>query len=248
MERVQEMHDSRFPEMPLEAYVAKIRMVRDEDAINRWKEESRRQVLYKLKDTPEGESAAMTRAEAEAHLQANVIPSSVHAGRRMLVPMEAALRIRDPALAATVRNAWRRERRFPGTLCSALAAAFRHKHLHMFRTDAGATCVSYARPTPLDAEHAVGAVHEILSAVGEMGPVARGRLIESLCSGTDGVAERRDEILSVLSWLIEKGHIIEFVDGMLLLPGVSPESGGRAVRAKTGGSRGQPSKKRGKAR
>ncbi|MBN1557907.1 MAG: hypothetical protein JW951_07155, partial [Lentisphaerae bacterium] len=129
-----------------------------------------------------------------------------------------ARRIADPALRRAVSEAWARETRFPLSLSLALRAAFRHKRLYLFKAGSGQTFVTATRPAPLDTAHVVAHLREVLGSLGEHPGSTRKQLVERLRPGADpGSAEGR-EVLAPLSWLIEKGHIIEFFDGSLSVP------------------------------
>jgi len=217
-EKLQEIHRARYGGMPLEEYRSHIEMVRDPEAVEQWKEESRRQVRYKLKTSTDGDGEMMTWTAAESHMQEKVLPSLVCDGYRVVLPMDIARQMEDAKLRDTIRHAWRRESHSPRSLPFALRGAFKHMHLHVFKAGHGNVFVCAVPPSALDPAHAVASIGEVLTHLQAHPGCTRREMVEALRPGAEPESDQVAELLQPLSWLIEKGHIIEFFNGTLSVP------------------------------
>jgi hypothetical protein len=217
-EKLQEVHRARFGGMPLEEYRSHVEMVREQEAVDRWKEESRKQVRYRLKESTDGESEMMTWTAVEAHMQEIVVPSLVFEGHRAVLPMETARDMEDPKLREAIRHAWRRESHSPRSLPFALRGAFKHMHLHVFKVGQGNIFVCSVPPIALDPSHAVATIGEVLKHLQAHPGCTRRDMVDVLRPGAGPDSDEVAELLQPLSWLIEKGHIIEFFNGTLSVP------------------------------
>ncbi len=218
-ERVREVQASRYPGMSLEDYRARIVMSHDAEDIERWKQESATQTVYRLKRDG-AEAAAMTWGEAEAHLRAHCMGTAVARTKRAVVPEAVARKITDRGLRAVARNEWQHEQTFPLQLSFALRAAFRHKHMFMFKAGPGKgiNFVTAVQPTPLDPAHAIESIRDVLTYLQAHPGCTREQLVESLRPGVDINSEEGKALLAPLYWLIDRGHIIEFFNGTLSVP------------------------------
>jgi hypothetical protein len=216
---LRELHEQLDPGMPLDAFEAGLEMDHSTEAIEQWKAESRRQVVYYLRDAAgDSEPTPFTRAEAETHMRRHVAPKAVQHAGHIVMPASVARTIPDPSLMAAIRQAWDKEGRFPFTLSLALRGAFRHRHLHLFKAGPKAIFVTAVQPDPLDPEHTVDHIREILVFLADHPGCTREALVDGLRPGTEPDAEQRAALLAPLRWLIEKGHIIEFFNGTLSVP------------------------------
>jgi len=216
-ERVQEVHRARFPNMPFEEYQRHIETVRDEALIEQWKTELTSRTLYCRRDGTEDEEP-VSRAEAEDRVRREDVPTLIHAAHHATMPASVAQRIKEPDIADSLRLSLRRERTFPLSLSLALRAAFRHKGLHVFKTGRGVYFAAARRPAPLDPEHAVEPIREVLLLLTKHPGCSRKDVLEALRPGVDAKSEEAADLLAPLTWLVDKGHIIEFHDGTLAVP------------------------------
>jgi hypothetical protein len=217
-EKIHEIHYTRYPDMPLEEYKSRIQMIHDPALIEQWKEESRKQTLYRRKKAGEAPGTPMKLIEAEAIVTKEIAPTTVQETRRVTLPATVAREIEDRSLMVAVREAWQKENRFPLTLTIALRGAFRHRHLHVFKAGKGIDFVSSVQPVPLDADHTVEPIRQVLNYLRELPGCTRKDLIEALLPGKAADAPEIKTVLTPLAWLIERGHIIEFFNGTLSVP------------------------------
>jgi hypothetical protein len=216
--RLQEVYNSRFSGMPFDRFKQKIETVRDEELIAKWKEESSRKTVYRLKDAPEGEVKDFTLAQAEEYVRTRIADAEIEEVSRAVLPSALARKIKDYNLIRTVREAWERESRFPISVSFALRAAFRHLHLQTFKAGKNINFITSVKPDPIKPEKAVERIRLVLEYLADHPGSTREQLVEGLRPGAAKDSPEAHEILNPLRWLIEKGHIIEFFNGTLAVP------------------------------
>lgn len=215
--KLQELHKSRFANMPIEDYKRRIEMRREPELIEQWKEENRKQTFFKLKNAGENPEK-MKRQAAEAYLIKNVVPDLIVETRKASIPLKVARLIDDQRLKTVIRIAWNRESRFPISVVLALRGAFRHRGLQVFKGARNVDYVSAVRPAPLDPQHVVESIREVLVFLQQHPGSDRKKLLEALRPGVAPDSPEASGVLSQVTWLVEKGHIIEFFNGTLSLP------------------------------
>jgi len=224
-DRVQALYEQHGGGMTLETYRGRIETMREPEAVEAWKEQQRRRTVYRRKPA-EGQEPGpeMTRAESVRWFRTSVAPTLMHEVRRTIIPATVALKLDDGPLADLVHRVWERERRFPLMISFALRAAFRHMHLHVFKAGQGIHFVSPCTPTPLNPEHVVDTIREVLLHLHEHPGLTRKELIEALRPGVAAGSPEAHAVISPLGWLVERGHIIEFFNGTLSVP-LGPRAG-----------------------
>jgi hypothetical protein len=122
-----------------------------------------------------------------------------------------ALKSTDLPYLFAVRDAIAKERRFPASLFFALRGAFHHRKLVFFRANdpRGQEFVSASNPAPLDIEHAIP----------ELGAVVKFVEEHPLCT----VADLPPKMKGHLGWLVEKGHVVQYFNGLLAMPEAHPK-------------------------
>ncbi|MCC7300404.1 MAG: hypothetical protein IT583_04945, partial [Verrucomicrobia bacterium] len=152
--RLQEIHNERFQGMPFDRFKQKVETVRDEELIAKWKEESSKKTVYRLKDAPEGEVKDFTLAQAEEYVRTQIADAEIEEVSRAVMPSALARKIKDYNLIRMVREEWERESRFPMSVSFALRAAFRHLHLQTFKAGKNINFVTSVKPDPIKPEKA----------------------------------------------------------------------------------------------
>ena len=211
------------------AYRARLVTVRDQESVEAWRKGATKKTFYRLKaavadaakaadaaagePTAEGEPAAepapapaFERDQAEAAFRRDIMPQLKSQSKSSDMQLDQALKSTDLPYLFAVRDAIARERRFPASLFFALRGAFHHRKLSFFRANEprGQEFVCAAKPTPLDTEHAIPELVAVVKYVEE----------HPLCS----VGELPPEMKGHLGWLVEKGHIVQYFNGLLALP------------------------------
>lgn len=217
-DRIEQLHRERFAHMDLDQYRKKIEVVRDPEVIEQWKQSATRRIVYRIKK--DGENAEeLTSSQAEALLRTQMADKEIDQVKRAVIPATVARQLPSSPLLRLIRITWARESKFPLSLSLALRPAFRHMNLHLFKAGKNITFVTAIEPSPLDPARAIESVQMILTYLGENPGSGRKKMVDAL------TAEKNDELLSAellkqLTWLIDRGHVIEFFDGTLAVPAV----------------------------
>lgn len=228
-DKVAEIHHTRYPDMPLEAYRKRIETLHDAAAIDQWKEEMRKHVIYRF---GEGEKAVSFNrfSEAEAYFRDHGLAETVKESRNVVIPGTVAHGMEQGPLRRVIEEAWQRESRFPLRLSVILRLAFRHLGLHTFKAAGGHTFVTSVAPSAIDPAHAVEVIREILDCVSSkpgcttaemvaaLNPAAPSEPVPEGASVAPVVPSKEAELKRQLQWLVQKGHVIEFSDGRLAVP------------------------------
>ena len=217
--RIREMIRTRFPNMDEASYRARIEMVRDADVIEQWRTSATKKTVYKKKGDPE--APAVEREAAELEFRSMIAPSLLTAPKSVDMTADVALKTSSKPLLFACRDALQREKRFPASLFYALRGAFHHRKLSFFRANdpRGPEFVSAAPPTKLDTSHAIAELTAIANFV-EANPCApQGALVAAL-AGDDKT--KAAEVRAHLTWLIEKGYVVAYANGVLTAPAEHP--------------------------
>jgi hypothetical protein len=213
-EKLMELHQSRFAHLSLDELKSNIEVVKDEELVEQWREESRKQTLYRLKAEPEADAVDLRRAEVAFAKEVPGLYESVH---RAIVPSKVAQQLEDRNIVHAIRQVWSKESRFPLSMSFAMRAAFRHMHLYLFKAGR-VNFVTHIKPHPVRPEDTVENIAEVLMFLKEHPGSTRQHLLEVLHPSLDSKSKEAQDALQPLSWLIERGHIIEFFNGTLSVP------------------------------
>lgn len=217
-ERVAEIQRIHFPHLSLDEYRNSIEMVRDPAVIERWKEECRTQVRYRSRETPDA-GATLTLAQAETLFNEKFAGGYVNAGSKVILPASLVDKLTDEPLRRAIIAARTREDRFPFSMLLAVRPAFRRMRLHLFKVGKDETYVTAIPPKPLDAQHAIPSIKDMIDLLANHPGWPRQKLIEKLYPGKTADDPDVVEKLAPLAWLVEKGHVIEFFNGTYAIPG-----------------------------
>ncbi len=216
-ERVLEVHKTRFPNMALEEYRKHIVNRKEPELLEQWKISVSRQVRYSTIEPAPPESFAR-RADVDDHFMRHHVRGVIREGRRFIVPGPVMLESSVTQLVGAVNEGWRRERRFSARMGMALQPAFRHLGLHVFKAADKIPFVTALRPHYIAPGQTADAMRAILEQL-ENGPCnSRLELISSILPTAPPDSPQAAEIISRLCWLVERGHVIEFFDGRLVVP------------------------------
>lgn len=220
-ERVLELHRDRYSHMPVTEYRAQVEMVRDPALVEQWKDQARKQTVYRpLGAAPE--TPGLKRSEAEAKFWADHGAAMVTTTNRALLSAKLAQEISEESLRTLIHDAWLRENRSPFRMALALRPAFRRMRLHLFKAGGNETYVTAIPPHPIDPSRAVAQIAAVLTLLEQHPGCTRPQLVDLLCPGQAPDSPAVSEALAPLRWLVEKGHVIEFFNGTLSLPARHP--------------------------
>ena len=229
-DKVAEIHHTRYPDMPIEAYRKRIETIHDVALIEQWKEEMRKVVVYRF---GQGEKAVTFNrfAEAESYFREHGLAETIKEARSVVVPGTIAHAMEQGGLRRVIEDAWQRESRFPLKLSVILRLAFRHLGLHTFKAAGGHTFVTSVAPNAIDPEHTVDVIRVILDFISSKPGCTPLELVAALTQAPEqtpvegGVPvpvvvapPKESDLKRQLQWLVEKGHVIEFSDGRMAVP------------------------------
>jgi hypothetical protein len=217
-ERLLDVHRTHFPQLSFDQYRNSIEMNREPAVIEQWKESCKTQIRYRPKDTPDAE-ATLTVTQAESVFLEKYAAALIQTGSKVILPAIAVAKIEDERLRQVLNAAWSREDRFPLSLMLALRPAFRRMRLHLFKAGKDETFVTAIPPKPLDAEHAIPSIKDMVSLISAHPGWSRKQLVEKMFPGKSPDDPEVTEKMNPLIWLVDKGHIIEFFNGTYAVPG-----------------------------
>ncbi len=255
-EKIQEVHRQRFPEMPMEVYRRHIVNETDPALLEQWKQEVARQTLYRTRREPEPKTFNRL-AEAEDFFRSAYIPQLVREGQRFIIPGAVVQEMEDQALQRAIRQIWLRENRSPLRITLAVRPAFKQLGLHLFRGPDKTIYITSIAPRPLGDTQTTPEISFILQYVAEHPNCTAAELAETWLQAGNAAPEASPPPASApddchadaappsaialpLHWLTDKGHIVEFFNGKLIVPGAEDQARGTPADPAGQSGRGQP--------
>jgi hypothetical protein len=212
--------------MAFDVYKARIRMVREEETIQKWRDEQSSQDVYFPLDTPEGAEPVPLKSLSEVakHFQKNYASLAiVNPGDHFTVPGSAP--VNDSA--APVIEFTRRELdnliRFPLPLANILGQKLAAGGLQIFKAHENITYVSVARPKLLDRQanpvsESLAAILDYLEANAGKPRAEQWKALLELPTLPSDPALRESALLRDFHWLLLQGHVIDFASKGLEIP------------------------------
>ena len=103
--------------------------------------------------------------------------------------MEVGLASEDPALRAVLRYEWDAERRLKSRPAFRIAGRVQAQKLHVFKVGRTVEFVTAVRPSPLDPEHVVDSIREVLLHLRAHPGCTREQLVATLRTGAEPGSE-----------------------------------------------------------
>ncbi len=228
---LRKLHASRFRQMPFDAFTSRVKIVREEELVAKWKEQQCvREEFIPLDSTEENPKSLPSLAEAERHFRATYLPACI-------IKIESKCRVSGTAAAVLsaepVRNFIREEyekiSRFPLPLAHSLGQSLSSQGLQIFKAHENITYVSVARPHYLDrvANPISANLAELLNFVESNEKLSRHDqwkgLLEMRGAPSDGSDPERlkaaeSSVAADLTWLLHEGFVVDFAGKGLELP------------------------------
>ena len=175
---------------------------------------------------PAADEPLLERGAAEEIVRSQIVPKRMLTRKRFVCSVEQAEAIRDPQIAPVFRVVWRREQTTPMTLFHAVRGALRSRKFHLFRAGnaSGMEFVLAKVPTPLDITHAVPELVQVMDYVTKHECCTRAELFAALGIPMEGTrTAEQDRLFQQFAWIVERGHLIEYHNGVLALPAEFPK-------------------------
>jgi hypothetical protein len=216
--------------MPFEKFKSRIRIRKEEEAVQAWLEQAKWKTQYVTKKC-ESEVTFEKREEVDKHFRESHLADVVEEMDSLTVSGESARTMSDPKmLAEFIKDQWHRQKHFPMQLSTHLSKIFSGMGLQFFKKDKKVTHVSVARPNFLDVElePVSEGVKRITQFIDSVSNCTRRQILEQL-GGLEPVGqsdeeeppampvqtEEQKQIISDLHWLIHQGHVLEFSNGII---------------------------------
>lgn len=165
-------------------------------------------------------------AEVEGDFRERHLAGVMRSRRAVEISGTTSQALPDRRIAAAVRQAWEKERGYPGQMMHHLRQGLSREGLQIFKHHKRMQFVSTVRPEPFSegARQSVSpTIAEILRLVSTTPKCTRTTLAVAML-GPEGeqpspeAGKRKAALASDLRWLIDAGRVIEFYDGTLELP------------------------------
>lgn len=217
---VRKLHAERFARVPFEEYKSRIRMVKDEESIQKWKDEqSVKDEFYPLEVAEGTEPVKLANlAEVERHFRENYVANVVvPVADKVTVSGRVLQQAASPAVRQLARRAVEELRRFPLTLAHVLGHDLSAKGIQIFKAHENITYVSIARPRFLDRQ--ASPVSDGLSGILDYleGHLSTPRadqwkaIVELRPLSAEGAeAERESAVARDLSLLLHEGYVVDY--------------------------------------
>ena len=224
--KVQKLHAERFGNVAFDIYKARIRMVRDEESIQKWRDSQSSQEVYFPLESPEGTEPEplKTLAEVAEHFRKNHAAAAIiNPGDHFTAPGSAPVNDSAPAVIEFTRRELDNLIRFPLQLANFLSQKLAAGGLQIFKAHENITYVSVARPKMLDRQ--VNPVSESLAAIldyleSNTGKprVEQWKALLELPTLPPDPALREPALLRDFHWLLLQGHVVDFASKGLEIP------------------------------
>lgn len=170
------------------------------------------------------EAKRYTRNEAEEIFKTEIVPRLRRSVTQVTCSHAVSLTLPDPDMIEEIRDAWRKEQTlYVNSLFFAVRGGLRSRKLFLFRaSDAHREeFVTPIEPKPINAASTVAEIKEILDYVTVHTGTTQTELLEALTP--EGTPEEKANLIrKQLEFLIRRGHLIAYTNGILALPEPHP--------------------------
>lgn len=212
--QLRRIHRERFSHLPFEAYCAKVRTERGQEAIDAWLESTKRQTRWRLKGGDE-EAWISDRQLAERALANHAFDDAFEETRSVQLPASVPVNHLSPSLRVSLKLAGGHARKHPAILIPAVCKAIESEHLPVFKRN-GKLFTGPARPhaLPADATLAPRPARMV-----EWIRANKPAKLEGLWRAVlpEGGTAPPAEYAADLFWLLQQGHILLFTDDTLVV-------------------------------
>ena len=217
--KIREMIRTRFPGMSEADYRSRLAMVHDQETVEAWRQSAVKKTVYRKKGVEN--APALERDQAEMEFRQNVLPALLSVTETVSMTAEAALKTPIKSLFYAVRETLSRERRFPSALIFALRGAFHHRKLQFFRANdsRGPEFVSAAKPIAFEATNAIPELVTLIEAAKAAPCIPAAELVAAAAGGD---ASKKPVFATHLSWLVEKGYLVQYFNGLVTVADAHP--------------------------
>jgi len=208
------LHRERFAHMAFEAYSARVRTERGQEAVDSWLETMKQKTRWRLKGDPEAPWTE-DRADIERAVSSEGFAKAFKETRSAEISAAVPAKNLSPSLLTTLRLAGSHARKHPATLIPAVCRALEAEHLPVFKRQ-GKLHTGPARPHAL----AAGTIlaerpAKMVAWIRDNKPAKLAGLWQAVLP--EGTTEPTPEFAADLFWLLQQGHILLYADDTLVL-------------------------------
>ena len=223
-------HAKRLPRMPFEKFKSRIRILKEEEAINAWLEKTKWKTEYVALQVDE-EMTFSNREEVETHFLETHLVNAVEEVEMYSVSGTVARELKEPGiLVEFMRDQWHRQKHFPMQVATHLSKIFSSMGLQFFKKDKKVTHVAVAKPNYLDveAEPVSEGVKKVIQFIESTTDCTRRQILENLGElehvepkegekppSMPDQTEEQKQLIADIHWLIHQGHVLEFSNGII---------------------------------
>lgn len=220
------MHRERFSEMPFEAYCAKVRTERGEEAVNAWLDSMKTRIRWRLKSAGDDASWIMDVGEAMKALESSCFDEAFETTRIANVPASIAAANLSPGLLSTLKLTGGHIRKHPAMMIPAICKALEAEHLPVFKRK-GKLFTGPARPLALPQDAVLA---ERPARMVEWIRANTPAKLEGLWRAVlpEGGTAPPAEYAADLFWMLQQGHVLLFTDDTLMVQ--EPQDPGTAAK------------------
>ncbi len=181
---INRLHQRRFSNMSIDAYKNRIKMERDEETIDKWKEKVSVQTHYTDLQPPEGTEPAVlkSQSELERHFAEQHADDVIVEISEAIIPGDIPGKKLDQRIFSLLRSEIDRQKRFPMDLVQTLCRQLEAHGLKFFKRDKKATFVTRSRPRPINENTTLSDnVRRIVDYIRDHPGIDLNQLAEALC-------------------------------------------------------------------
>jgi hypothetical protein len=238
--KLRQLYTQKFAHLPFDVYKSRIQMVRDEAAVQKWKDEQSSKDEFQPRHLPEGAEPVKlgSLAEVEAHFRQNHAATAfATVGDSVSVAGPAATHGSTPAVVRLVQRTGEELRRHLLPLAQAVGQDLSSRGLQIFKAHENITYVSIARPRHLDRTSTpvstlVLQMLEYLEAHRSIPRADQWKGLVTLRPLAEGSTETEREaaVLADLKWLLQEGHVVDYARrGLEVVRGPKPKPEAKKV-------------------
>lgn len=209
------MHRERFANMAFEAYSAKVRTERGEEAVNAWLDSMKTQIRWRLKNAGEESPWIIDAGEAMKALESACFDEAFVTTRCADVPAAIVAANLSPGLLSTLKFSGGHIRKHPAMLIPTLCKALEAEHLPVFKRK-GKLFTGPARPLALPQDAILAERPARMVEWIRANPPAKLEGLWQAVLPEGGTAPSADYAAD-LFWMLQQGHVLLFTDDTLMV-------------------------------
>ena len=235
---LRQLHKERFSKMAFETFKSRVKIVRDEEVVQKWIDDQSFKTEYTCLNVPEPKKLESFQ-EVEAHFRETHMAAIIKEVKSATAASKEEKDALPRQLKVLLRRAIDEQKRFPLKTVHQLSQQFAGHSLQFFKIKKSITHVSVARPRHLDMNETpvTEGIRKIVDYVADNKECNRRLLLEALApspalestpageaaEGDTAKAEavqptpEQQTVMTDLHWLIHEGHVIEYSSGVIEL-------------------------------